>query len=63
MTDLNKIRKATGFVNVTFLKENGNKEKGVKEVMHNSTALALASTGIVKIDSQVKEYKPKKVKE
>ena len=58
-----KIRKAKGFVNVTFEKDHGNNEKGTKQVMHNSTALALATQGIVKIGAAVKEYKPNKLKE
>ena len=63
MSKTKEIRNAKGFVNVEFLKDCGNKTKGTKEQMHNSTALALASQGIVKEVSKVKEYKPKKLKE
>jgi hypothetical protein len=57
------IRKAKGFVTVKFLKELGSNEVGIESQMHRSTAMALAQSGIVKIVSEVKVYKPKKVKE
>ena len=58
-----KIRKAKGFVNVKYLKDLGNIEKDHKCEMHRSTAMALEVSGIVKIESDVKVYKPKKIKE
>ncbi len=60
-----KIREAKGFVNVEFLETLGKVKKGTKQVMHNSTALALASkkNPIVKIGSAITNYKPKKIKE
>ena len=61
--DLAKIRKAKGFVNVEYLQGLGEVEKGHKCVMHNSTALALAESKIVKIGEPVKVYKPAKIKE
>lgn len=65
MSQTEKIREAKGFVNVEFLQALGKKKKAHKEVMHNSTAMALANgkDPIVKIGSPVKEYKPKKIKE
>jgi hypothetical protein len=61
--DLVSIRKAKGFVNVVFEESLGNNEAGSKDQMHRSTALALETTGKVKILSNVEVYKPKKIKE
>ncbi len=57
------MRKAKGFVNVEFLEQLGNVEKGTKQVMHKSTALSLVGKGLVKVGSAVKNWKPNKAKD
>ena len=55
-----EIRQSKGMVNVKFLTDLGNYEKGEDTVMHSSTAEALSSTETVKIVSKVEEFVPKK---
>ena len=51
---LNKIRKAKGLYNVTFLEDHGSYEENDKAKLHHSTALALEAHGVVKVGTKVK---------
>lgn len=52
-----------GMWKVEFLKDLGSNEKGTTQTYHASTATTLEAKGHIKILSEVKNHKPKTIKD